>query len=427
MKNFVLDTNVLIHDPHALFKFEENTIVISAVVLKELDKLKSQDRAVSADARSVIRLLDSLVSDADPEELSGPGIVRNDQGGRLYIPKLELAEAGSDAKGESPDQQIISAALRINGTQSKSVNVDKDSNPSTSGPSIVDEADETVFVSRDLNARLIAKAAGVSAEDYFAAQIVKDTEHIQTGFYRVEDISRYFERWDKENADHGSYVLNRQALKDRLGIECNVNDVLCDSTHLYWIERIDSEFAYATPQDQNEKAGAFGIESTDIEQSAAMTALLNADIPLVSITGGAGSGKTLLSLAASLEQVMEAKQYRKIIVSRAAKDLDEPIGFLPGTEHEKVVPWLGAITDNLEVLMEDATDLESAVAQLERYIDYRSLNYMRGRSIQNAIVIIDEAQNLTSHQVKTLTTRVGSNSKMIMLGDLSQIDNPYVS
>ena len=424
MKNFVLDTNVLIHDPHSLFGFEENTVVISSVVLKELDDLKSRDRAVSADARSVIRHLDALVSDVSPDVLCGTGVKRNEHGGRLYIPKLELDTSYAGSSSQSPDQQIISEALRIGGGLDGKNLTDRVKAP---GSSIVDEADKTVFVSRDLNARLLAKAAGVAAQDYLSAQIVKGTDQVQTGFYRINDISECFERYEKEGEKGSRYVLSRQKVKDRYDIFSKVNDVFYDGSHLYSIDSLDEEYAYATAKDANRRPEVFGIQPTEVEQTAAVNALINPDIPLVCITGSAGSGKTLISLAAALKQVVDDKQYRKVIVARAAKDLDEEIGFLPGTEQEKVVPWLGAVTDNLEVIMEGAVDMESAVSQLERYIDYRSLNFMRGRSIQNAIMIIDECQNLTPHQIKTLVTRVGRNTKMVALGDLSQIDNPYLS
>lgn len=423
MKNFVLDTNVLLHDPQSLLAFEENTVVVSSVVLRELDSLKAQQRAVSADARSVIRQLDELIDEASPETLSGPGVERNDYGGRLVIPAVR----GRSHGGDSPDQQIIDEAARIAGClDSDADGASVGHQPRTEG--VVLEAEQTVFVSRDINARLLSKACGIPSQDYFAAQVITAEDDLPSGIsHLTPEIINETMEWMSPSCN--DYCFSLAGLR-HYGIEPVVNGVLHleDGDHRYRVCDVDVDTGKIMASLAGERCGEiYGVTPNDLPQGCAMDALLDTEIPMVCLTGSAGSGKTLLALAAAMSQITDQREYRKLIISRAAKNLDEDIGFLPGNEEEKVTPWLGAIKDNLEVLIGDTDNLQSAIEQLERWIEYRSINYMRGRSIQGSLVLIDEAQNLTPHQMKTLVTRIGQDSKLLVLGDLTQIDNPFLS
>lgn len=429
-KRFVLDTNVLLHDPSVIYKFEDNVLVISPVVLEELDALKIQSRSVSADARQVIRLLDVLLDDVDPEVLRSQGIKRNEEGGLLVIPTLL---SGSDLMSElangNNDKRIIRDALLLQ-------KMDTEKQPLT--PSQISKTKakgtdpgylETIFVSKDINARLIARSAGLKSEDYKASQVKNESDEMATGFLTPNPDEVWnvpFECNEKE------YRFDRKAMNDVLGVDVypHLMIQMAEDEYLHIVEVTESS-VIAIFRKESEAPDAYSIEPIGIRQAAALEVLADLDIPLIILTGTAGSGKTLLTLASGLQMKMEpnSKVFNKIIASRAANDLDKDIGFLPGTEEEKVSPWLGAIRDNIEVLYADADEgaLESAVELTERHIQYRSINFMRGRSIQDSYFILDEAQNLTPHQIKTLVTRIGKGSKIVVLGDSTQIDNPFLS
>lgn len=417
-KYFVLDTNVLLHDPAALFGFDDNIIVISPIVLQELDHLKSQNRSVSADARQVIRTLDKLLTGADYKVLSTEGVERNEEGGKLLIPALM---SGSDlleelAKGTN-DQKIIRDALMLAlGSQTSSA-VDKAS-------SLAPQDREVIFVSEDINARVIALSLGLRAEDYKGGRVKDEGEEMLEGAVNVDEDAL----WScNPSVDKDRYRFDRESLEEALGVTVYPHLVVrySDSSYFRMTEVYGNEVVGINHRiDHNPET--FGLEPHNLEQAAAMQALADDSVPLVILTGTAGSGKTLLSLAAALEQTM-GQRFNKIITARAAQNLDEDIGFLPGTEEEKVTPWLGAIQDNLEYLFKGEEYQGSSAAYAEKYIQYKSINFMRGRSIQDSLFILDEAQNLTPHQIKTLVTRVGEGSKIVVLGDLSQIDNPYLS
>jgi PhoH-like ATPase len=419
-KYFVLDTNVLLHDPASLLGFEDNIIVISPVVLQELDSLKSQNRAVSADARQVIRMLDKMLTNVDYEILSTKGVSRNEEGGKLIIPTLL---AGSDlleelAKGTN-DQKIIRDALIL--AQNKGLKA---------GTSEVVVSDiglagtEIIFVSDDINARVIALSLGLKAEDYKGGRVKDESDEILESSVIVEEA----DLWNcNPKANNDEYTFDRKALESALGVHAYPHLVVKYSEECYFrLVSVSDEKVIGINHKIGHNPETFALEPHNIEQAAAMQALADDDVPLVILTGTAGSGKTLLSLAAGLEQTM-GKKFNKIITARTTHNLDEDIGFLPGTEEEKVKPWLGAIQDNLEYLFKGESYQGSSADYAGKYIQYKSINFMRGRSIQDSFFILDEAQNLTPHQIRTLVTRVGEGTKIIVLGDLSQIDNPYLS
>lgn len=408
-KYFVVDTNVLLHDPASLLKFEDNILVVSPIVLQELDKLKGQNNAISADARQVIRMMDKVIGDADPHELRKDGVKRNEDGGFLMIPTFtEHSEKYTEMAQGTNDQKIIRDALLL-----------KDAKPN----------EEIAFVSKDINARLIAKFAGLKADDYKASEIISDLDEMRTGTVEVDEQVV----WDcNPECKNELYYFDKEMLIAAIDTAPYPNlfiilDNEVEEKYLRVVD-VDEDTVSAKYYDIDNTEECFGINPIGIKQAAAINTLADPDIPLVMLTGNAGSGKTLVSLAMGLEMAMEKKEVNKVIAARAAKNLDEEIGFLPGTESEKVGPWLGAIQDNIEVLFADAENVADCVRMVEeRYVQYKSINFMRGRSIQNSWFLLDEAQNLTPHQIKTLVTRMGEGSKIVVLGDLAQIDNHLLS
>lgn len=428
-KNFVLDTNVLLHEPAVLRGFKDHHITISSIVLQELDHLKSQNNPISRDAREVIRLLDKIVGDADHLAITKTGVVRNDIGGLVFIGKLS-GNTGKPSECEiSNDQRIINDAL-----------------------SIMEHSKENViFVSKDVNARFLARAAGLTAQDYLASNIyhksklgkelveeISHTSIVELAFSKIEHIDTEIEV--ETAGDRILYTMNVEDVKTATGVVphplqtlvtskvADDDDINCYIVRELYDDKILMECTklFATGN------MPWGVESKNAEQDIALRFLTDPTIPCVVLNGLAGSGKTYLALAAGLEQVASKKTYTKMIITTAASDLTESIGFLPGTEEEKMLPWLGAFTDNLEVLLTDPDDnnekREMTIATTaSRYMQFKSINFMRGRSFQQTFIIVDEAQNLTPHQIKTLITRVGEGSKIILLGDLHQIDNPFLT
>jgi len=440
-KHFVIDTNVLLHNPESIFDFADNNVVVTTTVLEELDAIKSQNRAVSRDARQAIRNLGSIVDECDPEVLGTQGVPRNAEGGRLIIPSIKATmELISGVSALTNDKRIIRDALilmkGLDSVDASAVETVVQNLANSSGP----EQLETVFVSRDLNARLLARAHGLKAEDYKGALVAKEDDDFPTGFISVAREELFSTYRDSAKGRHFSF--GRADLEGMLDQQLHPHQALVTEKEdeLFIVSDVTAETVQCDLLPVSAVDDAFGILPQDYRQAAALNALLDDSIPLVVVTGGAGSGKTLLAIASSLEKVAEAKDprarlYKKIIVARALEDLDKDIGALPGDEREKVTPWLGGIQDNIEFLMGYDPDggsmseeeLSHTVNYVDRYFEYKSINYMRGRNIQNAIFILDESQNLTPSQMKTLITRAGQGCKVIVLGDIDQIDNPYLS
>ncbi|MBA1194574.1 PhoH family protein [Pseudomonas entomophila] len=409
---YVLDTNVLIHDPNALLNFEEHYVAIPMTVLEELDKLKAGKHTVAAECRQAIRLIDQTLGDASPQDVErGVPIQRGKSGPKGYLSILMTSR--NDPAQLLPetlnDNIIINQVLEVRARR-KDLSV--------------------VLVTKDINMRLKARACGIAAEDYSTDQLVDDVSLLSKGYHSV--TGSFWDRVDKvETRQERGRTWHRVHLNDVIS-PVHVNEFIVDEQGFVgWVKGVrgDELLLLDLHQEPLLHQEAWGLKPRDIHQALALFALLDPDIHLVNLTGAAGSGKTILALAAAIEQTMVSKRYRRIIATRSVQGLDQEIGFLPGTEAEKMEPWLGAITDNLEALhMDDENTHGSVEYILERVpLQFKSLNYIRGRSFQQSLILIDECQNLTPHQMKTIITRAGAGSKVVCLGNLAQIDTPYLS
>ncbi|MDO7911088.1 PhoH family protein [Pseudomonas monteilii] len=409
---YVLDTNVLIHDPNALLNFEEHYVAIPMTVLEELDKLKTGKHSVAAECRQAIRLIDQTLGDASPQDVErGVPIQRGKSGPKGYLsilmtPRNDPAQLLPETLN---DNIIINQVLEVRARR-KDLSV--------------------VLVTKDINMRLKARACGIAAEDYSTDQLVDDVSLLSKGYHSV--TGSFWDRVDKvETRQERGRTWHRVHLNDVI-TPVHVNEFIVDEQGFVgWVKGVrgDELLLLDLHQEPLLHQEAWGLKPRDIHQALALFALLDPDIHLVNLTGAAGSGKTILALAAAIEQTMVSKRYRRIIATRSVQGLDQEIGFLPGTEAEKMEPWLGAITDNLEALhMDDENTHGSVEYILERVpLQFKSLNYIRGRSFQQSLILIDECQNLTPHQMKTIITRAGAGSKVVCLGNLAQIDTPYLS
>jgi PhoH-like ATPase len=409
---YVLDTNVLIHDPNALLNFEEHHVAIPMTVLEELDKLKAGKHSVAAECRQAIRLIDKTLGDASPADVErGVPIQRGkgDPKGFLSILMDKRAEPGNLLPEHLNDNIIINQLIDLH-TRNPQLNV--------------------ILVTKDINMRLKARACGIAAEDYSTDQLVDDVSLLSRGYHTVS--GSFWDRVAKVETrqDHGR-TWHRVQLAEKLPA-AHINEFIIDEQGFVgWIKAVkDNELMLLDlHQEPLLHQEAWGLKPRDIYQGLALFALLDPDIHLVNLSGAAGSGKTILALAAAIEQTMVTKRYRRIIATRSVQGLDQEIGFLPGTEAEKMEPWLGAITDNLEALHMDDENTHGSVDYILSKVplQFKSLNYIRGRSFQHSLILIDECQNLTPHQMKTIITRAGTGSKVICLGNLAQIDTPYLS
>ena len=409
---YVLDTNVLIHDPNALLNFEEHYVAIPMTVLEELDKLKSGKHGVAAECRQAIRLIDSVLGDATPEMVEeGVPIERETGGQRGYLTIL-MSKGGAPATwlpDNLSDNRIINQLVELR-TQRPGLNV--------------------VLVSKDINMRLKARACGIAAEDYHTDQLIDDVSLLSPGYHSVTGSF-----WDRVSKVDTRQETGRTWHRVKLGepmSNVHINEFIFDEQGFVgWIKgvRDDELILLDLHKEPLLNQEAWGLQPRDLHQALALFALLDPDIHLVNLSGAAGSGKTILALAAAIEQTMVSKRYRRIICTRSVQGLDQEIGYLPGTEAEKMEPWLGAITDNLEALHMDDENTHSSVDYILQKVplQFKSLNYIRGRSFQQSLIIIDECQNLTPHQMKTIITRAGAGSKVVCLGNLAQIDIPYLS
>lgn len=410
---YILDTNVLIHDPTALLNFEEHHVIIPMTVLEELDKLKSGRKAQAADCRQAIREIDGILRAASPEEVErGVPIRRGDNSeplGRLSIMMTRAPANVSVLPTHLNDNKIINDICLL-----------KQSHPKH----------RVVLVTKDINMRLKARGCGIESEDYQNDQLVTDIELLNKGYLEFE--GNFWDRIDSvETETRAGFAYHRVPRIDALQEIFPNQFVIDEQGFVGRVVEIDGshvsfrQLCVHSLLDQE----AWGLRPRDIYQAMALHLLLDPDVHLVNLTGSAGSGKTILALAASIEMTVSTKIYRRIIATRSTQGLDEDIGFLPGTEEEKMEPWLGAITDNLEALHSDDEDCSGSVDYVLGKVPllFKSLNYIRGRSFQHSLILIDESQNLTPHQIKTIVTRAGKGSKVICLGNLAQIDTPYLS
>ncbi len=392
-KTYILDTSVYLTDAGALTSFQNNDIVVPFKVLEEVDNHKKRQDGVGANARNFIRKLDSL---RDKGSLH-TGVRLAKGKGILYVSSPENSQLDMTIA----DNEIIATALE-----------QKNKNPKR----------KVIVVSRDINMRVKCDALGLTTEDYVVGQVVKDTQNLYSGFktHLVDDqiIDQFYageniflEKEDiKVHPNH--FVMLVSSANEKKTALARFYD------YSKPLKRINGEF----------KKGVWGVKPRNKEQNFCLDLLLDPDIKVVTLVGKAGSGKTLLAIAAGLAQVVEdgkLTDYKRLIVSRPIQPLGKDIGYLPGTMEEKMTPWLAPIQDNLRYLM--GNDKETLAMYLAQgTIEIEALTYIRGRSIANAFIIIDEAQNLTAHELKTIITRVGENTKVVLTGDIDQIDNVYV-
>jgi PhoH-like ATPase len=416
-KLFVLDTNVLMHDPTSLFRFDEHDLYLPIATLEELDQHKRGLSDVSRNARQASRFLDEIVTGEDIKN-GLPIKTRDGQAarGRLFLQTEAInGELPTTLASGKTDNQILAVVRYL-----------QEKEPQR----------EVVLVSKDINMRIKARALGLPAEDYFNDKVLEDADLLYTG---VRPLPRDFwnthgkdmESWKKEGH---TYYRVRGPLVPKLHVNEFVYDESGDRPLYALVKEAAGRIAVLeTLRDYTHaKNSVWGITARNREQNFALNLLMNPAIDFVSLLGQAGTGKTLLALAAGLTQVLDDKRYSEIIMTRVTVPLGEDIGFLPGTEEEKMQPWMGALEDNLDVLnTSDESGGEwgrAATRDLVRSrIKIKSLNFMRGRTFVNKWLIIDEAQNLTPKQMKTLVTRAGPGTKVVCLGNIAQIDTPYLT
>lgn len=411
-KLYVLDTNVLIHDPSAILKFQEHQVVIPMIVLEELDKLKMGQQSIAADCRQAIRQIDRIIGDAMPSEIAkGVPILRDDDEtrGSLSILLDSFDQPSPVLPTNLNDNKIINSLVKL-----------QQNNPKF----------DVTLITKDINMRLKAKGCGIAAQDYYNDQLLSDVDLLEQGFHSLK--GSFWQEQHQVETFHDATGTYHKVLKEVLPENVHINHFIIDEQEFVGrITSIDDETVTLIdlPKEHLMQQQAWGLKPQDIIQALALNLLLDPNIHLVSLTGQAGSGKTILALAAAIEMTVAKKQFKRIIATRSTRGLDEDIGYLPGTEAEKMEPWLGAITDNLEALHNEDENAPSSVDYILQKVplQFKSLNYIRGRSFQHSLILIDECQNLTPHQIKTIITRAGSGSKVICLGNLSQIDTPYLS
>ncbi|MBT8136625.1 MAG: PhoH family protein [Gammaproteobacteria bacterium] len=422
---FVLDTNVLIHDPTAVFRFEEHDVYLPMAVLEELDATKKGMSEASRNARQASRFIDSLIADKTKDEidhgLSLPSAMHEDDehkfgngSGRLFFQTRSVPyPLPEDLPGKRPDNTILGNTLALQ-----------------------DEHESHVtLVSKDINLRIKASVLGIHAEDYYNDRTLSDVDLLFTGVDTLADDfweqhSKDVDSW--QEAGHTFYKVRGPRVPEWYpnqfihmpgdnGFEAIVRETPGADTAI--VELVDDY--------RNEKHNIWGITARNREQNFALNLLMCPEVDFVTILGVAGTGKTLLTLAAGLTQTLENNDYGEIIMTRVTVPLGEDIGFLPGTEEEKMEPWMGALMDNLEVLTQSQEGgqwgRQATNDLLRNRIKIRSLNFMRGRTFLNRFIIIDEAQNLTPKQMKAIITRAGPGTKLVCLGNVAQIDTPYLT
>jgi PhoH-like ATPase len=419
-KLFVLDTNVLLHDPMCLFRFEEHDIFLPMIVLEELDAHKKGMTEVARNARQTSRTLDSLAGQQGSDITTGLPLNATGHrgaGGKLFFQTqlLNYTLPTSLPQGKA-DNQILGVvdALRIQHAPR-----------------------EVVLVSKDINMRVKSRALGLATDDYQNDKTLEDGDLLYAGSLALPPNFWTTHGNTVESWQQGAHTYYRITgpLVPSLLINQFVYFEAPGEPSLYArvTEIRDRTAVLKTLKDFTHlKNAVWGITTRNREQNFAMNLLMDPEVDFVTLTGTAGTGKTLMALAAGLTQVLDDRRYTEIIVTRATVSVGEDIGFLPGTEEEKMGPWMGALDDNLEVLGKTDTSAgewgRAATSELIRSrIKIKSMNFMRGRTFLNKYVIIDEAQNLTPKQMKTLITRAGPGTKIICMGNLAQIDTPYLT
>ena len=419
-KLFVLDTNELMHDPTSLFRFEEHDIYLPMLTLEELDNNKKGVTEVARNARQASRFLDELVTSVADGIAVGVPLAAKSGGaatGKLFLQTETITTAlpPSLANGKA-DNQIIAVVMHLRHAHPKR---------------------NVILVSKDINMRIKARALGIPAEDYFNDKVLEDTELLYSGMRELpadfwERHGKAMESW--QQGGHTYYRVTGPLVPSLSNNEFLYQEKAGEAPFFALVKECSGRTAVlSTLKDYtHQKSSVWGITARNREQNFALNLLMNPEIDFVSLLGQAGTGKTLLTLAAGLMLTLEFKVYSEIIMTRVTVPVGEDIGFLPGTEEEKMNPWMGALEDNLDVL--NKTDDEAgewgraATRDLIRSrIKVKSLNFMRGRTFISKFLIIDEAQNLTPKQMKTLITRAGPGTKVVCLGNIAQIDTPYLT
>lgn len=394
-KSFVLDTNVLLHNAQALFAFADNEVVVPMTVIEELDAFKRRNDDIGRNARAAIRMLDHL-------RLKGrlkDGVPINDQGGTVRITVEDEACKVTQLDPNKPDNKILAVACHLHM-----------------------EGKPVVFVSKDINARLKADALGIKVADFEKQKV--DFERLYTGW----------REWDCSGSQIDAFYANRRLPAELPDL--NPNEFVLmkdrqDHKHTALARYVASQNALVPLVTENFRP--LGISARNLEQTMAIELLMDDEVKLVTLVGRAGTGKTLLALACGLHKVLREHRYERLLVSRPIMPLGQDIGYLPGTKEEKLTHWMRPIFDNLEYLFQQKAERKPAQAEqrIEELLrsgilELEAMTYIRGRSIPNGYLIVDEAQNLTPHEIKTVVSRAGEDTKVVLAGDPYQIDNPYL-
>ena len=413
-KTFVLDTNVLLHNPGSLFMFADNEVVIPFTVLGELDAFKKQNDDVGRNAREVIRHLDHL---RERGHLS-KGVQWNGHGGTIRVAFAEK-DRPEWLRDDAPDNRIISVACALQ----------KEGHP-------------VVFISKDINCRLKSDALGIRTEDFEAQKV--DADRLYAGFASLrvpgEFIDSLYEEKQLEIGRIDKYMFTTNAEGEKVKVELQSNEFVqlmdqADDSHSGLSRRL-ADTDHLIPVHAPRRP-TFGIMPRNVQQTMALDLLLDDDIKLVTLLGGAGTGKTLLALAAGMQKTINEERYDKLLVARPIMPMGRDIGYLPGSKDEKLSAWMQPIFDNMTYLLSTRgvgsqhAESKKPEQRIESFINsgqviLEPLTYIRGRSIPNQFMIIDEAQNLTPHEVKTIVSRAGEGTKIVLTGDIGQIDNPYL-
>jgi len=397
MKHFILDTNVLLYDPQAVFKFQENNIIIPITVIEEIDRFKKDMNETGRNARQISRLLDDLRKQGSLSE----GI-KLENGGNIRVEIYEekvMKRLPPELREERGDNRILAVAFDVKAKNEK---------------------EPVIFVTKDTNLRIKADAIGLVAEDYESDKVV--IEDLYSGYIEIEAEADVIDRFHGQgwlSMEQNFYPNQFVCFKDQL-----------NTSHTA-IGRYDDKENKVFAIKRAGKEGIWSIHPRNREQAFALEALLDDNIKLVTLVGKAGTGKTLVAIAAGLHKTAEENIYNRLLVSRPVFPMGRDLGFLPGDIEEKLTPWMQPIFDNVELLL---TGHEGEKRHSKGYkelmamgiMDIEPLTYIRGRSIPNQYMIVDEAQNLTPHEIKTIITRAGEGTKIVLTGDPYQIDNPYV-
>ena len=418
---YVLDTNVLMHDPAALFRFEEHDVILPLPVLEELDRLKAGTHENARSARQVSRTLGRLLDRIDAGAVAagvplGPDGSSAGTGGRLFF----LVPEGDPFAGATADDRILSAAARV----------------------VAERPQQTVIlVSNDINLRVKCAALGLRAEDYRAEQVLDDIDAMASGMVEIPvgaltAALRPLTREDPEWPELGGMAAQARVYTGDGVSRLTPGLWLCpggagetDPGFLVHSAGADRAVLIACRDHRQDRAGVWGAQARSRRQNAALNMLLADQYDLVTLAGAAGTGKTYLALAAGLHQVLDAGRQARIVVTRETVAMGEDIGFLPGTEEEKMGPWMGGIQDNLDALIGHQGGWAAAATRdtLSSRVLFRSLSFMRSRTFNDTFLIIDEAQNLSAKQMRNLISRAGRNTRIVCLGNVNQIDSPYLT